>query len=474
MFLNPIKSQFQKISFRLSFIFGLLFFSSSISVLLISYFLFNQSLKLKDQDTLRAKAKQYAALYNKNGQAKLHDLLVEEKESDEDSQYLIVVRDKNQKNILTKVPESKQGLSSEFDLQLSRSALNKSIADFSITDPGAQDPDEDNTYEVIHVSLSDDSMLFVGRSTGDREDLLERYLSNLLTSMIIVFFVGIFGAYYFSTRALSPLRHLIQTVRLLYSGDFKARVPVQNSNDELDQIGQLFNKMAAKIEKLIIGMQETLDQVAHELKTPLTRLKANSELALLSEFSESDARTVLASGIEDTAEIVSLIDTIMDISEAQVGILQLNLKPLDLKKELSDVIDLYQILAEEKSIVLISEIGDNLTSTADANRFKQVISNLISNSIKYSKRGTLIKIIAYFADGKIIVQIEDQGIGISEEDLPKIWNRLFRSEDAKSEKGLGLGLSLVQSICKAHGWTIEVESTKSIGTRVNLFLTSSA
>ena len=468
MFSSLNKNTFQKISFRLSFIFGLFFITSSILVLLTSYLLFEKSLKLKDEGVLKAKIKEYSSLYNKSGLISLQNQLIQEKESDLDSQFLVAIRNKDLKNILVKVPETKQELESEFNKKIALIVPSDTIVQFSVLDTMSTDPSEEDSYEVGTVHLFDGSVLYVGHDNSDREDLLERYLDNLLITVGIVFLVGILGGFYFSSKALDPLRHLIQTMKKLYSGDLNARVPVRNSNDELDQIGQLFNKMAAKIEKLVLGMQETLDQVAHDLKTPLTRLKARSELALLTQFSENDYKAALASNIENTTEIVNLIDTIMDISEAQVGILRLNLKSINVTKALLEVIDLYTIIAEEKNILLELFVSQELVIFADESRFKQVISNLIANAIKYSHRDTSIKIMSQIKNSSNEIIIDDQGIGISKEDLPKIWNRLFRGDEAKSEKGLGLGLSLVQSICKAHGWKIEVESQKNVGSRFKL------
>lgn len=467
MFSKPNKSFFRKISFRLSLIFGLALIANSVIILSISYFLFDGSLKKKESDILKEKSAYYKTLYEKGGLTALQHRLTSE--IDPDSQYLVVVTDSQNQNVLVKVPEEKLYLKADFENRISQIDPHETLSQFFLPDSDGHDPDEDDLYGV-NVDHLGDYTLYVARHSNDREDILERYLSNLAITLILVFLAALIAGFYFSNRALGPLRNLLQTMQQIYAGNFKARVPVQNSGDELDQIGQLFNKMAGKIETLITDMQETIDQIAHDLRTPLTRLKASSELALLGNVSENEYKATLASNIENTAEIVNLIDTIMDISEAQAGILRLSQKSVDVTASLKDVIDLYSIMAEQKNIRLELNILDEITALADETRFKQVVSNLVSNAIKYSSSGTLITISTQIKENKKQILIQDQGTGISDADLPKIWGRLYRSPEARGEKGSGLGLSLVQSICKAHGWQISVESQKGLGSCFTLSL----
>ncbi len=473
MFLKLRKNFLRSISFRLTLGYAVLFVISSFLILFLNYFLFSQSIQARDHEILFAKAKEYSSIYAKGGVSELNHYLAEEKQSDEDSQYLVRIESDKGESLLLHRPEKMQQISvDELNQKISAIGYSKNILNFSIKERTADDPDEVNEYEVASQLGPQGEHIQVARNSDDRDDLIERYLKTFLGVAFAVLVIGSLGGFIFSIQALAPLRRLIQTMKRVRSGELSARIPARNSNDELDEISLLFNRMAEKIEKLISNMRETLDTVAHDLKTPLTRLKAKAELTLLSPSSLSDYKNTLESGVENISEIVSLIDTIMDISEAEVGLLKLDLLELHSARLIMEVIDLYSILAEEKNILIQFKQTSDFKFKGDKNRFKQVFSNLLDNAIKYSPKNSTISIESRLVGQQGEISMIDQGVGISSQDLSKIWDRLFRVPN-QTEKGLGLGLSLVRSICKAHGWKIEVQSHLDHGSEFKLTMTTS-
>ncbi|MBC7467565.1 MAG: HAMP domain-containing histidine kinase [Bdellovibrio sp.] len=455
---------YKKISFRLTFIYAALFVLSSFFILFFSYFLLSESLVQRDHDVLHEKISNYASIYSNGGLTELENIIAEEKESDYESQFLVRIESDKGANIFIHVPEKMQDLPiDEIQKKLSNLKNSKSVAHFFMKDVDPKERDEVNKFEVINWPLANGYHLQVARNTDDRNDLLSRYLSVILLVLGLVLIVASIGGFIFSNRALAPLRHLIQTMKRIYSGELNARVETRSQQDELHEITHLFNKMTEKIEQLVMNMQHTLDQVAHELKTPLTRLQASAELALLSHSTEAEYKSALADTIENTTEIVSFINTIMDISEAEAGVLKL--KPVEVSSHdiISESIDLYSLAADQKNISIFFDEQGVFQFQADRNRCKQVLFNLLDNAVKYSPAGSQIKVSTQVVDSKKQICIADQGIGISNEDLSRIWDRLFRAQNGKAEKGLGLGLSLVRSICKAHGWTIEARSQPGLG-----------
>ncbi len=471
MSLSWNKLFFKSLSFRLTIGYAFLFILGSFLILFLNYFLFNQSIKGRDHEILISKAKEYSTIYSKGGATELKSYLAEQKQSDSDSQFLVRIESVNSATVFLHVPEKMQQLSiRELESKITALAFSKDISKFYVKEGSIDDPDEVNEYEIAVHTNPDGKRIQVARNTDERDDLLERYLKTMLTAALAVLFIGSIGGFIFSKQALAPLRDLIQAIKLVRSGELSARVPVKNSNDEIDEIGVLFNKMAAKIEKLISNMHETLDNVAHDLKTPLTRLKSKAELALLAAPSMENYQDAIEGTIENTSEIVSLVDTIMDISEAEAGVLKLDLVELKSEEVILEIIDLYSMIAEEKNISIKFVDVSNFYFYADKNRFKQVLSNLLDNAIKYSPPHSLIQITNRGIKGKYEISVQDNGIGISRQDIPRIWNRLYRVHHNQAHKGLGLGLSLVRSICKAHGWTIQVESQLGAGSEFILSL----
>lgn len=457
----------KKISLRLTVGFAFLFIIGSLLILTLNYMLFQNSLTARDHDLLHSKIKEYASVYSKNNLNELIKYLDDEKKSDNETQFLVHILSKNDDTIFLHLPEKMQTFEiEEIKTNLLKIKKNNSISSFHMLNNATSDEVYENfEYETINFTLPDQNILQVARNTDDRDDLLERYNRIVLIGFGFVLMFGSISGYIFSNQALRPLRNLLQTIRLISFGDFKARVPVKNSHDEIDAISIHFNQMTDKIEQLILNMQQTLDHVAHDLKTPLTRMRSRAELALLKNKNDADYPSVLADVIENTSEIVSMLNTIMDISEAEAGVLKLNLTEINSSDILKEVIDLYSFIAEEKNIHLKFECHFNFKIYADKNRFKQVISNLLDNAIKYSTENTTVTVISKKNEFKNQIIIQDQGIGISEDNISKIWERLFRADEVRMQNGLGLGLNLVQSICKAHGWKIEVSSQLGLGSK---------
>jgi len=431
-------------------------------------------LQMRDHDLLHAKIKEYAMVYGQGGVDAIRAHLADEKQSDNETQFLVSVVTEDGHFVFMHIPEKMQMLANkEIQDNLIKVKNSSQVVSFHMKDnENSEDPNEDNEYETVNLVTTDRHILQVARSTDDRDDLLERYNRIVIIAFGFVLVIGSLGGYLFSNQALAPLRNLIQTMKLISAGKLNARVMVRNSNDELDEISILFNKMTAKIERVILNMQETLDQVAHDLKTPLTRIRTKAELALLNYSSNEDYKSVLANTIENTNEIVNFVDSIMDISEAQAGILKLIYVDVFSAEIIQEVIDLFEYYAEEKEVTIEFIEIDQFNFSADRNRVKQVLANLLDNAIKYSLKGGHVQIITQKSIQKNQIIFKDNGIGISDDNKSKIWQRLFRVDNTSSVKGLGLGLSLVESICLAHGWSVYVRSHLGVGSEFQIDLTT--
>ncbi len=324
--------------------------------------------------------------------------------------------------------------------------------------------------EVESTVLANGNLLQVGQSTEEQEALLETFREVFAGFMIPAVILGIGGGSFLAYRALRPVRSLIHTIRSVSTGRMDARVPTSHTRDELDELVILFNSMLEKIETLIKGMHGALDAVAHDLRTPLARLRGTAEMALRSEEGQDESREALADCVEEADRILTMLNTLMDISEAETGAMNLHLEDVNVSDLIKDTVELYAHVAEDKKVSVHTSSPNDLSLTADTNRMRQVMANLMDNAVKYTPSGGRIDLQAFQRDHQAVIIVKDTGIGISCEEAPRIWNRLYRGDQSRSQRGLGLGLSLVRAVVQAHNGFIEVSSEPGSGAVFTLYL----
>jgi signal transduction histidine kinase len=325
--------------------------------------------------------------------------------------------------------------------------------------------------EVASARLRDKKLLQVGKSIQDRGDVIEHFRDTLLATIIPMVLVGLAGGALLAHRALRPIHDLSVVARsIVDTGRFDTRVPAKDSGDELNELVTLFNQMLEKIEVLIQGMKDALDNVAHDLRTPVTRLRGVAESALRSEGNDDVRREALADCLEESERVMTMLDTLMDVSEAETGTLKLALENINVAAVIEEVAELYGYVAEEKNIKLCINAPNDLYLRGDRARLRQVLANLVDNAIKYTPSGGRIDIGASTKGQEAILTVKDSGIGIPAAELPRIWDRLYRGDKSRSQRGLGLGLSLVKAVVQAHHGQVEAFANPSGGSVFSVYL----
>jgi len=462
MFLMSPNNLRKTVGFRLTVWYSGIFIFSSLLLFVLAYFLLSSSLNKQNHEAIQQKLKELSALFESGGIEFLERGITIEKKFEKKITFFIRVAGRGNKTLLLILPYQW----AEFDIK----KLGKTTSNTHITWTRLRGKKNKIVLEVASIRLNNDYMLQVGKNTEDRERILKHFRDIFAAVMIPLILLGLTGGTFLAFRALRPIRHLITTIRSIDTGRMAARVPSPQTGDELEELVGLFNDMVEKIEALINGMRDSLDNVAHDLRTPMTRLRGFAEMALQSDQNVEACREALADCLEESERILKMLNTLMDISEAETGVMKLNREVVDISALVERVLDMYRHVAEEKSIDIHPTIPVGLCVTADHARLSQVLANLLDNAIKYTPHVGRIYIEANQLQQKIVISVRDSGIGISQEELPRIWDRLYRGDQSRSEKGLGLGLSMVRAIVRAHKGRVEVFSEPGKGSTFTIYL----
>jgi heavy metal sensor kinase len=446
------------LGFRLAAWYAALFLGSSLAVGGLTYFLLASSLRERDHQIVRSTLLDYATRYAQGGLPALSRAIQTDEAAGRHERLFVRVLNADQEGVFFSLPPGW----TDFDLsQLARDADDDPDHWTTVQGRGT---DGSKALEVASALLPDGTVVQVGRSTESRDELLAHYRRVLLAALVGIIATGLLGGAALTRWTMQPLRHLAATVQtIVRTGKVDGRVPLAGTADPLDQLSVLFNGMLDRIEGLIAAMRGSLDNVAHDLRTPMTRMRAVAERALQGEPDTAAYREALADCLEESDRVTEMLNTLMDISEAETGVMRLAREPLDVGEVMADAVELFSDVAEEKHVSLEMRPTAPLVVDADRSRLRRAFANLVDNAVKYTPEGGHVSCAARAEEGYAVVEVRDTGTGIAPEDLPRIWDRLYRGDRSRSERGLGLGLSLVRAIVEAHGGAVDVESTPGEG-----------
>lgn len=465
MFSRKNKSVRLSFSLRLALIYTSALCFSLAAVLSVTYQLVRHVTQSRDHDVVQAQTIQYKSIFERGGVAAVTHYFSQQAGGYSDQAFVRIVDGTGRVRFETVSHPLWKRLDQNTHLW-SRISLGAAQWDELFRDESS------GSWVVGTTSLAPGIFLQVGRSTTEGQLVLSQFRKTALIIILPAVILSLLIGWLLTRSAVAPLRALIHTVqKILTTGDLHQRVPDPAPRGELGELTTMFNRMLDQHERLIGDSRATLDNVAHDLRTPMTHLRNATEQALLDPNPDRDVLLeALADCVEESDQILQMLDLLMDLAEADAGHMTLNIETVSLSELVAEVVDLYAFVAEEREITLLNEVTGEQRVHADRLRLRQCLMNLVDNALKYSPKNSEVTLSVSAESEGVALCVSDQGIGMTDQDLPRIWDRLYRGEHSRSTSGLGLGLSYVRAILSAHGGTVEVNTQLNEGSIFTLRL----
>jgi heavy metal sensor kinase len=328
-------------------------------------------------------------------------------------------------------------------------------------------------YQVIASVMTDAEhhrkwYVAEGRSLARDRLLLRRFRQILSIFLPIVLLVCALVSWYSAGRALRALQSVDKAAQDITGSNLGLQIPKRGADDELDRLIDSFNQMSGRLKASFEQIRRFSTDVSHELRTPLTAIQGQLEVALFTATRKEQLQEAIENALQDVERLSNLVRALLLLSQSETGQIPMNKSVTDLTELIRDLVDQFQIPAEAHHVKLTcSETGPVLCE-ADRTQVERVVTNLLSNAIKYTPAGGWVRAGAEAARSNVRLVVEDSGVGIPKDHLPHIFDRFYRVPDPNPEKGLGLGLSFVAAIVKAHGGDIQVQTDVGKGSRFEI------
>lgn len=455
MFSKLLKSLLFKISTRISIVYSL--------VLIVGFFFIFIGIYLNVQSAynsdygsfLHENLKQYQASINELGLEKTKEFyqFVYRHNSFERFATFYVDSSGNAQYISVP-PDGFLGLPTADDLKAV--VLLQGKNDFNFEFNG---PTKNGAFDITG-KIGNDNSYYALISEGNyvKERMYNFGFSTLKYLVPTVLVLLLLGAYFvnFLTR---PLRDILTSIKSLENGSLSTRIPLSGTTDEIEEIKDHFNSLLNKIESLVNGLKEAFDNLAHDIRTPVTRLRGRAEITLNDDNSDLETyKDALQTCFENSDKILSFLQTLTDITEAENRSRELRIKKIYISDLIREMVDLYEMSFEDKDIKLLQKLDKNDWAMIDSKLISRVIANLLDNAHKFSPTGSSVVIETINSIEHVIIRVTDEGVGIAQEEQALVFDRLYRSDKSRSEHGMGLGLAFVKAVVSAHDGKVSVKS----------------
>jgi len=357
------------------------------------------------------------------------------------------------------------------DIGIRRSSIDQLLKSRQAVFDIIRTPDRRHRIRVLYALLGPGVILQLGQSMESYTRVIEVFRRIFVLTMALLFASAAVVGWFMARRALAGVESVTRTARRISSGSLDERVPVKKQADEIDQLATTFNQMLDRIQKLVTEIKEMSDNIAHDLKSPITRIRGIAEVSLTAGSTLKEYENMAAGTIEECDRLLDMINTMLIISKTEAGVSPIEDREVDIAQVVREACDLFRLPAEDKGVALTCLTPDRFQIHGDIRLIQRMLANLVDNAVKYTPANGQIEVSVETAGGQVVaISVKDTGGGISAEDLPHIFERFYRGDPSRSQPGTGLGLSFARAIARAHGGEITVESTLNKGSAFTVVL----
>ena len=429
---------------------------SALVMQMVSYYVLRSNLAYRVDQALHDEVAEDIALLQTKGLAALAEDFREEASSVGVEKEFFRILDANGKVLET------SDLSKWPDLDVKREAFEHALTGEPAIHSMKALRERPNA-RVIYARLAPGIVIQIGYSRASDERLLENYRETYGVAVVAILLCSVTVGWLMAKRLLAGVENVTQAAARITQGDLNSRASIMGQGDEIDELAKTFNQMIERIQTLITSMKDITDDIAHDLRSPIMRMRGAAEMALTHSGHLEQPEAMIGGVVEECDNLLGLINTMLEISETEAGVAQIAHERFDLAAVLRDMCELFVPAAEDKGVTLVLRAADPAMVGGDRVKLRRAIGHILDNAIKYTAQEGTVTVSCADDRSMVHVSVEDTGIGIAEKDRTAIFSRFYRADRSRSEPGNGLGLSLSNAIIKAHGGSIQVQSALGHG-----------
>ncbi|MEE9319267.1 MAG: ATP-binding protein [Granulosicoccus sp.] len=435
-------------AFRMALIYATLFSTLSAATLGFIYWSTRDQIESQVDARLRLETDYLINLYKSGAMPELMDAIQRRNQIDTYGRFYYLAKSSN-------AEDSDQGANDlPIRLKSVRSHTTRNMGDVADLPPGS--PRAFNPVRVAETHLSNGLKLTIGHEISDEQALLDHTFTLVVGATLLTLLFSLIGGLWIGTTVLRRIDSVSRTASEIMSGDLSQRLSVTERDDEFDEIATKLNQMLNRIEDLMKSMQQVTNNVAHDLRSPLTRLRNRLEVTLLEERDPESYRAVMNEAIGDADSLIQTFNAMLSIARLEAGIDGSQWVETDIGDLVNELSELYEAVAEDDSsgLQFVANIDCNPHYHCNPHLIAQAVTNLLDNAIKYTPRPGTVTLGVFGNDAQFQIIVADDGPGIPEHERDRVFERFVRLENERNSPGNGLGLSLVQAVVRLHGATL--------------------